>query len=168
MRKFFILVLLLVPWVSGAHGSVSKNVGNAVVYLNQTPLSPFVGEKVNLAFTITDTKFQTLKNTDVQLVLVDTFFNDASRDQTILTQNLKTDDNGALLFEYRFPKSDYYDVELSFKDPVTGVEEATGFLVQPRQTVANKFDWMSIGITALAAIAIGYIVGRMAKRKNTT
>jgi hypothetical protein len=164
-------ILILIPifyfLISGAvfaHGGVSKNVGNAVVYLNQTPLSPLVGEKVELAFNITDNNFQPLRNTNVKLTLIDTFFDDASKDKEILTKNLKTDDNGAIVFEYGFPNSDFYDVELTFQDPVSKEADQTGFLVQSRDATKTKSNWVATGFVGIIGMVLGVLIGRFSGR----
>jgi len=158
MKKYFAILTIiyasLITSIATAHGSVSKNVGNAVVYLNQNPLSPFVNEKVQMAFIITNNQFQPIKNLDVRLTATDTFLGDASRDRQVFSKDFKTDENGTLTFEYSFPNPDYYDVELGFKDPITGENDLTGFLVQPR-FITSQTNWLPIA----AGAAVGFILG---------
>lgn len=115
-----------------AHAGVTKTAGNVDVFLKQSPLSPFVGEKVAMTFILFhhDSTDQ-WRYQDVTLRLIDTFYGDESRDTTLLEQQYKTDANGVITFEYTFPKENYFDVELSFVDSA-GTLQAVGFLVQPR------------------------------------
>ncbi len=127
------LSLLLVSWSPAlAHGGVSKNIGHAVVYLNQEPLSPLVGERVKFSFALQDTKGAALVNLPVQLTLTDTYYGDESKDKVILTQPVISDVNGDFEFAYTFTKQNYFDLDLDFADPITKATLNTGFLVQPR------------------------------------
>src|SRR5581483_4287547 len=102
VRNLSVLIFVLMPVTAFAHGGVSQNIGNAVVILNQSPLSPFVGEKVQMAFTITDTKLVAIPNLGLELTLTDTYFGDAAKDKLVETQQLRTDANGTFVFDYVF------------------------------------------------------------------
>ena len=150
-----------------AHGGVEQVAGNSIVILNQSPISPLVGEPVKMDFSFVDKNFQPLKNLDFKLTLIDTFFNDASRDQTVLTKAFKTDNNGFAEFQYTFPKENYFDVHLDFQEPDNGSSQQVGFLVQPRAAAAaNKTKtaqrYATIGV--LAAL-IGFILGRQLRSR---
>jgi len=155
-------LFLLFPFTALAHGGVSKNLGNTVVYLNQSPVSPLVGENVDMNFIIRDLNNQSLANLPVSIRMVDTFYGDASKDKEILTQQLTTDPNGSLDFNYTFKKENYFDVELTYQDPVTHAPESTGFLVQPRAAVS--YYWLAIA--ALAGIAAGLLIAKLRKKQN--
>jgi hypothetical protein len=155
MKKFLVLILLF-PLTALAHGGVSKDVGNATVYLNQSPISPFVGEKVVMAFSLKDKNSQPLKNLTVKLTLIDTYLGDQSKDKVILTQNVVTEVNGDFEFDYTFPKENYFDVEMDFADPITHEDLNTGFLVQPRDVSRYK---ILIAVVGVGCLAIGYWIG---------
>jgi hypothetical protein len=164
MKKFLILLVSLIPVFTQAHGGVTKNAGSTIVYLNQSPLSPKAGERVTFAFGMTDTKLQTIQNLVVELDLVDTFVGDASRDEKILSQNYKTDVNGTFVFEYTFPKEDYYDIELKFTDPASKQIETTGFLVQVR--AGSQSNWVAVGIIGICCMVLGFVIGLRINRKK--
>jgi len=125
------------------------------VYLTQNPFSPLVGENVVMSFIIRNEKNEPLKKLDVQLVLIDTFYNDATKDKEILTKDLVTDENGVVEFNYKFDKENYFDVELTFADPVTHESLNTGFLVQPRTVSVPDNNWKYI-LVIIGSLAVGY------------
>lgn len=151
------LALLSLPFLALAHGGVSKNVGSVVVYLDQSPISPLVGENVDMTFVIRDSQNQAVANWPVTLTLTDTAYNDPAHDKQILTKSYTTDANGGLDFNYRFYKQNFFDLDLDFKDPKDGNALNTGFLVQPRAAVS--YYWL------LPAILLGLLVGWMAARR---
>lgn len=131
---FFAVIAFGMPIAMFAHGMVEKSAGNVTFFLNQSPISPLVGEKVHMTFVVADRRnvSDALRSFKVKLALIDTFYGDESKDKTIFTEDKITDANGAFDFEYTFDKENYFDVELSFVDPVGGEKEVTGFLVEPR------------------------------------
>jgi len=160
MRKIFIAaaIFLTSAMVALAHGGSSKNVGNAIVFLNQSPISPFVGEPVKMSFALTDNNYRALANLPVTLSLIDTYYGDATKDKTILRQSLTTDANGDFEFDYTFPKENYFDVEISFGDPKNGQNDLTGFLVQPRRAVKSSDAAGAIISAAALGAAIALII----------
>jgi hypothetical protein len=135
LKKKFItllLILLIFPHLALAHGGVEKSSGNTTVFLNQSPLSPFVNEAVNLDFVIgRPNTTDRLTNLDVELTVTDTN-EDESKDKVIFKQVYHTDENGALDFTYTFPRENYFDVELKYIDPANNESGVVGFLVQTR------------------------------------
>ncbi|HEX5429531.1 MAG TPA: hypothetical protein VFX17_00440 [Patescibacteria group bacterium] len=160
MRKFLIVSALFLPLVTFAHGGVSKLVGSTLVSLNQTPLSPQVGQDVQFAFTFTDTKFQQFKNLNFKLDVIDTAFNNPAADHLVYTTNVATDVNGNYIFKYIFPTSDYYDVELTFTDPTTDTSQTTGFLVQPIASSGRGGNWLMFLAAGFVGLCLGLIIGR--------
>lgn len=163
MKKSFIIAALAfsIPFFAGAHGGVSKNIGNAIVFLNQSPLSPLVGEKVDFNFVLTDPKIVPLANTNASLTLTDTFFGDESKDKIILTKNFTTDNNGDFTFSHTFNKENYFDIDLDFKDPITGQNDSTGFLVQIRNG-PNKLAVLPLSLniySGLGGLLLGLLFG---------
>ncbi len=128
----YILIGLLFPIFAFAHGGVEKIVGNTIVFLNQTPLAPFVGEQVHLPFVFTDQKTNLpLSHIPVTLTVTDTFLGDETKDKIIYSTTSNTDVNGLLDFSYTFHKENYFDIDLHFADS-SGKDQETGFLVQAR------------------------------------
>ena len=128
-----VLIGLSAPALVFAHGGVEKTVGTTMVFLNQTPLSPFVGEQVHLPFVFTDEKSNNpLVNIPVIVTVTDTFLGDETKDKIIYSNTMSTDVNGVLDFMYTFHKENYFDIDLHFKD-AAGNDQETGFLVQARE-----------------------------------
>ncbi len=129
---YVLCIGLAIPALAFAHGGVEKVVGNTMVFLNQTPLSPLVSEQVHLPFVLTDEKTnQPLVHIPVKVTVTDTFLGDETRDRIIYSTTMSTDVNGVLDFTYTFPKENYFDIDLHFAD-ASGAEQETGFLVQIR------------------------------------
>ena len=165
----FVIFLGLMPLQSEAHGGVQKSTGNIVVYISQSPISPLVGEKVKFTFVIKrKDELQGLQNFRVNLTMIDTFYGDETKDKIILSTEKKTDANGAFQFDYVFNKENYFDIDLAFKDPITGEQENTGFLIQPRNipgyppekfAFTELFAGIFLGLTMGIAI-VTYIYSR--------
>lgn len=157
----FITTILLLhpPLTAFAHGGFEKRAGDTVVYVTQTPISPFVGEKVtiNMVFQKYDT-FDRWKNTDIHIKLIDTFYGDETKDKTIYTRTETTDVNGSVNFSYTFEKENYFDLDISFINPQTGKVEETGFLIQPRRRSVWALSSQAQQISLLT-LALGVAVG---------
>lgn len=161
---FFLLAIVFLSAVSivSAHGGVEKVAGDYIVVLNQTPLSPLIGEEVKMNFVITDkTMTKRISNLDVGFSLVDTFTGDESRDKIILKKEFKTDANGSFDFAYTFDKENYFDSDLSFKDD-KGEVQSTGFLVQPRK---EKQGLENLFIAATPAFLVGSVITLVLKNR---
>ncbi len=159
VATFFVL-----PGLAFAHGGVEKSTDNVVIFLTQTPLSPLVGEKVKMNFVVASSKnkLERFKNFEVQLSLIDTFYGDASRDRTILSETRRTDANGAIEFVYTFEKENFFDIDLEFVDPVSKEKDDLGFLVLPRTNptiINNTSVWNYV-----TAVTIGLILGLLTYR----
>lgn len=160
----FLFILALSPLYLSAHGGVEKSVGNVTVFLSQDPISPLVGEEVRMTFVFANKQdvLERHPNLEVQLTLTDTFFGNASLDKIILEKTLTTNANGGIEFSYTFNKENFFDVDMVFTDPSTGLEENIGFLVQPRAEVnqlqSNDF-WagLMLGIVAMLLLFKFYI-----------
>ncbi len=172
-------LLLLVPASIYAHGGAAQIAGNTVVSIKQNPLSPLIGEEVSVSFVLRDRQdvSKPLPGIPVRIRLIDTFYGDESKDQIILTKNIKTDVNGAFDFSYTFNKQNYFDIDLTYDDPETGEELETGYLVYPRDpreaadykalpvSVEQKeYSWILISFTSGI---IGLIAGILLRRKLT-
>lgn len=156
--KLLLTVIFVLPITAFAHGGVEKQSGNTTVYLTQSPLSPIVGETVQ--FTLVFNKgenIERLKNYPVTLSLIDTFYGDESKDKIILTQEQQTDVNGAISFEYTFNKENYFDVDLKFKDPVTGENQDTGFLIQPRIAINSGVNYWQLLVAGIMGLILGAV-----------
>src|SRR5258708_6640673 len=149
MKRFLLsivtaILLFSLPSITYAHGGVEKQAGNILVTLFQTPLSPFVGEKVNFAFILTDpTKTKMSKNKQARIVVTQTTVGDATKDTIVFTKIVKSDTNGVINFSYSFPKTNYYDIDLEFGKSQDEAN-ATGFLVQPRENLQNNIQFLEI------------------------
>lgn len=155
----------LIATAASAHGGVQRIAGNAVVTLYQSPISPFVGEPVKMTFALTGPGGAALADREVELTLTDTFTGDESKDKVVLTKTYRTDANGDLEFDQTFPNPDYFDVDLSFADPVTGDEDEAGFLVQPR---ALPSTGPATTTGAAAGFAAGLSIAWLVSRRNRT
>jgi hypothetical protein len=110
-----------------AHAGVMKAAGDTDVVLYQMPISPLVGEAVEMTFVFTEhDKNDQRRNFPVTLKLIDTFRGDESKDTVLETKSLMTDVNGAITFTYVFPKENFFDIELSYADQ-NGKEQVIGF-----------------------------------------
>jgi len=146
-----------------AHGGFQKNIGKTQVFINLSPISPLVGENVKMTFQFLDLDYKSLPGLDVTLTLVDTFYGDESKDKTILTKNFKTDINGAFDFDYTFTKENYFDINFTFKEPSTGKEQETGFLIQARNPQKNKV-LQEIGLV-LTGLVLGFCLSMGVNKK---
>jgi hypothetical protein len=153
-----VTALLVSVSSASAHGGVQKQAGDITVYLTQMPLSPIIGEDVKMTFVFSKGLNKQVKDLDVELTLIDTFFNDATRDTVILTEKKRTDVNGAFDFVYTFDKENYFDVDLKFVDPETKEEGDIGFLVQPRYRASLG---MIILVNVLILAVVSAVVWRM-------
>ena len=152
----FIFPALAQDQTAQAHGGVEKTAGNVTIVLYQDPLSPLVGENVQMTFVlINKNTFQPVANLPVHLNLTDTFFGDVSRDKIIISEDLKTDNNGSLQFSYTFTKENYFDVDLKFNDPIDHKAEDNGFLIQPRVSASKTNNLAALVIALLAGAIIG-------------
>lgn len=170
MKKFLILIAVFGSFAASsalAHGGVAKNIGNFVVYLNQNPLSPKVDEPIKFSFQIVDAAGDPLVNQPVRVNIVDTFFGDATQDKIIEIKNFSTDVNGAFEFDYSFGQENYFDLDLDFKDPATGEELSTGFLVQP---IAIEMDFISPQSLLIlsAGMLLGVVLTQITSLKKTS
>jgi len=144
------LVILLMPLAVYAHGGVQHNTDDAVIALYQTPLSPVVREHVETDFIFSDKTGVRLINMPVKLTLTDNHTGDETKDKVALIQNTKTDANGILRFSYRYPKPDFYDIDLDFT--VNGKPQEGGFLLQIRNPYKN---WYSLTYIVVLLIGLG-------------
>ncbi len=164
-RRFTLALMLgflfATPLLSQAHGGVSQTVGNVVVHLNQTPISPLLGEEVTMNFSIRNLQNKPIPNLPIELNLTDTFYGDATKDKLILTKNFTTDVNGDFAFTYSYNKENYFDIDLNFQDPDTKQDEETGFLVQPRDAViisTKQAIYQDLGL-----LAMGFLLALIAQ-----
>jgi hypothetical protein len=156
------VILLLSPLAAAAHGSVEHVAGNTIVSLSQHPLSPLVDEEITMTFILSHKDAHSrLVDTDVTLNVIRTTEGDAEKDAVIRTETLRTDVNGTFKAQVGpFDEERYYDVELTFKDPVTQEVITTGFLIEPRALPQPPQTPMELA-AALAFMALaGYCAGR--------
>jgi hypothetical protein len=171
--------LLLIPNFAQAHGGVEKTVpGSTTIFLNQSPLSPYVGETVSMTFVFEDSDTgKPLTGLWVELKVIDTYPNDASRDQVIQTEVFTTDANGAITFARSYDKANFFDIELTFPAPRT-VEQTVGFLVQTRSAPGvmiapdkqpqKAFNWNSLIIALGGGLVAGFAIGQYRKHEEKT
>lgn len=156
IKLTILIVVALLPSIVLAHGGVQKSAGNVTVYITQSPISPFVDEQVQFTFVLGKTdSLDRLRQWPVTVTLIDTFYGDESKDKVLLTEQKITDANGAFQFTYIFPKENYFDIDLKFKDPITSKEENTGFLVQPRLVANNKTNYYRLISVAIGSLIVG-------------
>lgn len=168
MKKFFVSILivgLFFPARVFAHGGVQRTAGSVLVTLFQTPISPFVGETVNFTFVLTNSRTnQTIPRKTVRLEVIQTTVGDESKDKVVYKKEVTSDINGDISFNYTFPRTNYYDVELQFGkegDELTSV----GFLVQPRDslTLTAKIIEYVGGVSILLNIVLAYFLLRRSR-----
>lgn len=162
-----VLAILCTPSLANAHGGFEKRAGDTVVYITQSPISPYAGEQVNINMVFQQyNSLERWKSLDVQIKLIDTYYGDESKDKVIFTTTQATDVNGSLNFSYTFTKENYFDVDLSFTNPKTGKREETGFLIQPRNSIKPRtLNYVSyITISLFVGAALGATVMHRKKR----
>lgn len=161
MRKIIfalsVVGMFLFPSITFAHGGMDKEVGEYVIHFSQDPMSPLVGEvvKINFVFLIKNSNVR-IGNLPVSVSIIETYHGDESKDQKILEKEFKTDTNGSLDFVYTFNKENYFDIELSFKDP-SGRNLETGFLVQSRSYKKGD-NFIFLTIIAIIAFLTGSVL----------
>lgn len=154
--------------MAGAHGGVEKSRGNTIVYLSQEPLSPLVGEEVMMTFVLgRPTGTDRLRDLEVELTVIDTFPDDATKDQVILKETKRTDANGAIEFAYTFTKENFFDVELNYKDPSNNQEEEVGFLVQTRSQPPVPSRTKELMLFLAGGIVLGFVLTKALSKSKT-
>jgi hypothetical protein len=149
---FIAVFILQFSGQSLAHGGVEHNTADGVVTLFQTPLSPVTREYTVASFIFADKTGSRLTNMPVKLTVTDTYYGDESKDKVILTRELQTDANGLISFGFRYPKPDYYDLDLDFD--MNGKPQEAGFLIQVRNPYKT---WYSL--TYLFVLRAGAGIG---------
>lgn len=174
MRRIVLLAALAVamttPFTSFAHGGVEKSIDNTTIFLVQNPISPLVGEKVyfNFVFAPKQNTLQRFANLPVTLKVISTYYGDETKDQTIFSKDVTTDNNGSIDFDYVFPRANYYDIELHFTDPVSKQDQATGFLIQVRATQKNRWGMYTASVLILSLITVTVVQGIKSPKKIET
>jgi hypothetical protein len=162
------LAASLAMTAASAHGGVQRVTGSALITLYQSPISPFIGEPVRMTFALTGKDGAALADREVKLTLTDTFTGDESRDRVVLEKTYRTDANGDLEFDQTFPNPDYFDIDLSFLDPVSGQGVEGGFLVQPRQIPSTNVPLAEAAAAGfLAGFAVALAASILRKRWKT-
>lgn len=149
-----------------SHAALEQIIGNYHVSVDQTPLSPFVGEEVTVTFTVydeTDNPVRDLKGTVIikEEALKEFVGSDAEHETKQLHYlPITTDMNGVVSVDYTFKKEGTYDVEFQW-----GQEESqsAGRLIQVREPTSfflaeelQKRIWLFVAI-AFGGIIIGAI-----------
>ncbi len=157
-----VLMVLIAP-TAFAHAGVMKTSGLTDIVLLQSPVSPLVGERVRMTFIFTEhDKNHQIRELPVVLRLIDTVYGNEAADMVILKKDMLTDVNGAVVFEYVFPKQNHFDVELSFDDAAGA--QTVGFLVQPRAfSFVQKGTLFASGMLGGLLIALALLKRRRAR-----
>jgi hypothetical protein len=158
-----IAALLLAPIFTLAHGGVSNQSGNVVVFLVQQPISPLIGEKVAMTFSIKDKDLNAITGIVATLKLVQTDSADPSKDKELLVEQKAVDVNGNFSFDHTFNNVGYYDVEITLPDPVTKEPVSVGFLVQPRSPNPPSF-YLLLVVACFVGIVLGFSFNRVKKQ----
>lgn len=155
MKLFLSLIFFisaLIPVSSYGHGGVSNQSGDYIVFLNQQPLSPLVGEEVKFSFALKDKLFEALPGRVVEVDVIENKDEDPANDVKINSQEFVTDVNGSFAFAYTFPKESYYDVEISILDPAAE-PTLVGFLVQTRKVQTDILVLSGLILVGLVAVS---------------
>jgi len=142
MKKVLLQLLIFLFIFSSnafAHEGFEKRVGNILIDINQTPVSPLVGETVDIYVVFKDESKKidksisdkNLTNWPVDISVIDTYYGDETKDKVIYKKGFKTDLNGGIDFTYTFNKANYFDIEFALKDSKGNLQK-TGFLIQTR------------------------------------
>jgi hypothetical protein len=102
------------------------------VFISQDPISPLVGETVTTYIQVMNRDIKSIPELPLTVTLIDTAYDDEPSDRVVFTKKYKTNVNGSINFDYTYDKENYFDIEVAFKDPKTGRDEQTGYLVLPR------------------------------------
>lgn len=169
VRIFAALNILLFYFLSAsigfAHGGMKQIGGDIIVTDFQTPLSPYVGEKVTSTYIFTNSANVRLVNKPVTLKLIDTYYGDQSKDKVILTKQMTTDVNGIIFYDYTFNKANYFDTELTFTDS-HNVLQTIGFLIQTRDRTSPYLSWfIPIGVSVILGLSTACFVNRIYPKK---
>ncbi|MBI2984151.1 MAG: hypothetical protein HYY50_00810 [Candidatus Kerfeldbacteria bacterium] len=155
VKSLLISLVLLWPVTALAHGGVQQHVGDTHVTLIQQPLSPLVGEPVQLSFVVSDQDSQPLPKESLTVRVIETS-PDANRDREVARTQLTTDSNGVAAWNFVFPAERLYDLALDLPDATTDNDHAIGFLVEPRDvTLPVGYPTSRV----LMAMGIGILVG---------
>ncbi len=170
-RRNLFIVLVCAGFFAGplsalAHGGVEKIAGDTIIFLNQTPLSPLIGEQVHLPFVFTHSKTDApLANLPVRITVTDTFLGDESKDKIVYNTQATTDVNGVLDFSYTFSRENYFDIDLHFTD-ADGTQQETGFLLQARERVDQQALMRREFVFLVSGIVIGVLVAQLHSSKK--
>jgi hypothetical protein len=152
----FLFVFLLLPNHALAHTGQEQAIGNYKVEISQNPLSPFVGENVQVTFTLENSAGKALEGLKGKIVIKETTIKLYEEKDTelgskiIYEENGITDTSGNVGISYKFKKEGVYDVEYIWGNnenesagQLIFVREPTSYF-QPQELM--KRIWLFIGI----------------------
>lgn len=159
-----VLVAVVTP-TALAHEGETHTVANYAVSTAQEPLSPFVGEKVSVTFTITDEHGQPVRNLQGNLVInkiiVQQFTNKNSiqEEKEVSRVPGSTNQDGEVTLEYAFSEEGLYDAEFIWGP--NQEKESAGQQILARDPTSyfvaeelTKRIWLFI-VIALGGIVVG-------------
>lgn len=159
MKKIVLAILFLLLLSSSkafAHGGVQNSAGNVTATFFISPLLPKVNQNSTISFNITDKNTnKRIANYPAILRIKENEDENEDHDKILVSKNVKSDVNGAIQTEFKFPTNKIYDIELEFPQ-VKDAENEVGFLVQPEQNPSNPNLYVVIALSLLAGIAVGY------------
>ncbi len=165
MKNFLILVFsvaILICSTSSifAHGGVQNSVGNVTATFYMNPLLPVVGQTTTITFLLNDkNNGEKLVGYEGELRVKETGDQNEDHDKVLIDKKVKSDENGSVEFQYKFPTAKIYDIELEFPQ-VEGDEREVGFLVQPQQIASSPaVQGRPSLVFGVPGIAIGLIIG---------
>lgn len=160
MRKLIIILFLLLflPPISQsfAHGGVEDSVANVTVTFFNDPFAPIIGKNVLFTAIFTDKQNEKrLTNYSGVLTIKETVYGEEGKDITLLTKNVKSDENGTVTFNYTFPKDKIYDIEIAFPQ-IKEAENSVGYLLEPRYPQSsNSNSLYTVGLFTILGFALG-------------
>lgn len=155
--------MLFLPGIASAHTGQSQQIGNYFVGITLYPLSPFVGEDVQVSFDFEDKIRKPAEGVKGKLVIKETTVDQFVAKEAVVGNKVlheesgTTDASGSVGISYKFEKEGIYDVDFVWgDDPET---ESAGMQIFVREPTSyflpqelEKRIWLFVIIALSGAV----------------
>jgi hypothetical protein len=165
---FVVSIFILLPNIASAHTGQSQLIGKYFVGVTLYPLSPFVGEDVQVSFDFEDRFRRPAEGVKGKLVIKETTVDQFVEKEAVVGNKViheeagTTDGSGSVGISYKFEKEGIYDVDFVWGDnPET---ESAGMQIFVREPTSyfltqelEKRIWLFVIIALSGAIGGGIL-----------
>ncbi len=169
--KYFIVAVLFLPFLAGAHTSDQRYVDGYIVDLSTAPVAPWPNEKVGMSFVFRDPATGLATTTVATArISIDVLMRPNNKLQEIVFDSSQfLVENGGFVTSYVFSEEGTYDLHLSFVD-TAGKEHLTGFRKQVRggnPPSAQEIEPIIFFVTVITTSILGFFAGRFSVTKKS-